>query len=392
MILDTMRLVGPSESNKVMDAELARLARRALSVRPMATGRAGSGTVIYRFEPALAELAVEYHRTATRVLWDLWSSDAERLEPLYEELCAEAAGDGRAWAWDGARISVTARNVEGFAAGPRQIVGTVKNALVDAAARRGMRLIVDPAEPEIGLVVRMQDQTLTVSIDLAGQTMSGRGYRRRRGEAPLRENLAAALVLLARYDARSEPLFDPMCGAGTIAIEAALLARGAPLWAGGRRPALDHLRGRLPAFPATSPAPTPLFADTAPRIAGCDIDPHVLAAARGNARLAGAANDVRFHDGSVFDLSVDDVRQLCRATKDEPGLLLTNPPYGERLVEHDTQALYRELSGWCRQFRGWRAGFLAGSTTFTRVFRGRPRISKPLPNGPLRATFLLYEL
>ena len=95
----------------------------------------------------VAWAAVTYARTPTRVVWDVFRSRADRLEPLYDELVADVRGDRRPLFRDGDGISVEARRVEAFAAGERQIVGTVKNALVDGAARRGVRLHVDPDDP-----------------------------------------------------------------------------------------------------------------------------------------------------------------------------------------------------------------------------------------------------
>src|SRR5262249_36582349 len=163
------------------------------------------------------------------VLWDVYRSRANRLEPLYDELVADLRGDARTLSRDGDGISVEARRVEGFAAGERQIVGTVKNALVDTLARRGIRLHVDPGRPATRWVARQDDRgELVVSIDLGGGSLSQRGWRREAGEAPLREHLAAVLLMLSRFDPRKDALVDPMCGAGTIPIEAVHLARATP--------------------------------------------------------------------------------------------------------------------------------------------------------------------
>src|SRR5206468_9314695 len=111
----------------------------------------------------------------------------------------------------------------------RQIVGTVKNALIDGAAKRGVRLRVDADRPTSRWVARLDAAgELVISIDLGGGSLSQRGWRRDAGEAPLREHLAAVLLMLARFDPRIDTLVDPMCGAGTIPIEAVHLARATP--------------------------------------------------------------------------------------------------------------------------------------------------------------------
>src|SRR5512144_755649 len=212
-----------------MAAEVTRVAQRALGVRPAAPRKEGLGQLVYPFDRDLAWSAVTYLRTPTRVLWDVYRSRATRLEPLYDELVADVRADTRALFRDGDGLSIEARRVEAFAAGDRQIVGTVKNALVEAAGRRGLRLHVDPDHPALRWAVRLDDRgELVVSIDLGGGSLSQRGWRREAGEAPLREHLAAVLLMLCRFDPRKDALVDPMCGAGTFLIGGVLLARVFP--------------------------------------------------------------------------------------------------------------------------------------------------------------------
>src|SRR5437763_6436483 len=142
MVIDELRIVGSTQTNVVMAAELTRVARRALGVRPPEPRKEGLGQLVYPFDRDLAWAAVSYLRTPTRVVWDVYRARARRLEPLYDELVADIRGDARRLWRDGDGISVEARHVEGFAAGERHIVGTVKNALIDGAGRRGARLHV----------------------------------------------------------------------------------------------------------------------------------------------------------------------------------------------------------------------------------------------------------
>jgi 23S rRNA G2445 N2-methylase RlmL len=388
MIVDELRVVGSAQTNVVMAAELVRVARRALGRRPEEPRKDGLGQLVYPFDPELAWAAVTYLRTPTRVVWDVFRSRARRLEPLYDELCADIARDARRLWRDGDGISVEVRRVEAFAAGERQIVGTVKNALVDAAARRGARLHVDPDRPATRWVARLDDRgELVVSIDLGGGSLAHRGWRREAGEAPLREHLAAVLLMLCRFDPRRDALVDPMCGAGTIPIEAVHAARGTPR----QVPALAALGlGRPP------PAP-PLFPDADPLVVGCDLDLEVLAAARDNARAAGVADQVTWQRGDVARLEPETIAAIARERGRtlETGVLLSNPPYGERLDEYDLGEIYEALATACRRFRGWRAGFLVGSPILEEVFAravGQPRIKKPLANANLRTYFYLYDL
>jgi 23S rRNA G2445 N2-methylase RlmL len=349
--INNLRLIGISGTNKVMAGELSRVARRAIDgVRIPQPKKQGLGALLYPFDPEVAAVAVSYHRTCSRVLWDLFESSARRLEPLYDEILADMKADDRDWLWDGASISIRARNVQTFAAGERQVVGAVKNALFEGAEARGMSLRIDAENPDIEIAVRMHDSTISVSVDLGGGPMHKRGYRVEAGDAPLRENLAAVLLMLGRHDARKECLVDPMAGSGTIAIEAVLMARGASLWSEQRKPA--YLR--LPKFREFKLRTEDLFADSQPVVVASDID--------------------------------------IRAGKDkEPGLLLSNPPYGERLAGGEV-ALYDEMGAWCEQFPGFRAGFLVAHAEFEEAFGARARVRKPISNGSLRAYFHLYDL
>jgi 23S rRNA G2445 N2-methylase RlmL len=388
MIIDELRIIGSTQTNVVMAAELIRVAQRAIKLRPPEPRKEGLGQLVYPFDRELARVAVTYLRTPTRVLWDVYRSRADRLEPLYDELVADLANDTRALWRDGDGISVEARRVEDFAAGERQIVGTVKNALIDAIAKRGIRLHVDPQRPATRWVARMDDKKeLVISIDLGGGSLSQRGWRREAGDAPLREHLAAVLLMLARYDSRDDILVDPMCGAGTIPIEAVHMARATPR----PTPALAALGL------AGSIKPTDLY-DADPLVIGCDIDLDVLASARDNARAAKAGDAITWQRSDVADLRPEMIAQIATERgrpADSTGVILCNPPYGERLDEADLVKLYRLIAMTCQRFRGWRACFLVGNPTFefeVGPVLGRPRIKKPLANANLRAYFYLYEL
>lgn len=371
-----LRLVGPPETNKVMAAELSRLARRALGRLPPKPVRLGSATLVYPWDAELAWVAASYHRTSARVLWDLYASRAKRLDPLFAELRRAAAADRRGWRWRGARISIDARNVGHVAAGPRQVVGAVKNALLEGSAEAGADLEVDPKAPDITLWARGHDEALTLSVDLTGWPRHRRGYRTAAGEAPLREPLAAALIMLARWDPRREALLDPMAGAGTIAIEAALMARGAPLF---REP---PAAARLPAFADIAAAgAAPLFADTRPRVVARELDRRVAAIAAANAERAGVS----------IDVAAGDLRDLGPGgALSGDGAVVTNPPWGLRLRPPEIEGLYREL-GRLGARLGWRVAFLAAEPGQIAAFGRRPRVHKPMRAGNVRLTFCLAD-
>src|SRR5436190_1931045 len=236
---DLLRVVGSAGANKIMEAELLRLVKRSpFHVRVPAPRRDGDATLLYPFSREVAWVAACYHRSSSRIAWDLWSSPADRLEPLFADLVPLVAADDRLdFGAARLRVDVEVRGAADFAAGPLQVRGVVKNALVEGLASRGIEVVVDDERPDVEIIVRRggaDDARRTiVSLDLGG------GPRHRRGdpsaergervaivEAPLRETLAAQLVLFSRWDARVEPLIDPMAGGASIPIEAAHLATG----------------------------------------------------------------------------------------------------------------------------------------------------------------------
>lgn len=390
--IDDLRLIGVPGSNKVMGGELSRLARRTFTdYRLPQHKKEGQGALAYPFDPRLAALAVTHHRTSSRVLWSLFRSKANRLEPLYDDLFQAMCKEKRPWFSEGKSISISPVNMGRFEAGGRQVVGVVKNAIINGAAFQGVTLKVNPDHPDIALEVRMYEELVTVSIDLAGRPMNQRGYRTERGVAPLRENIAAMMVMLARHDARSEALVDPMAGSGTIPIEAACMAQGRGVWVSPREP----LAKRLPPFEELLARPgAPLFGDTRPFCIANELEQRTYVTANQNIQNAGVHGLVETRCGDFQALERDDILKTVEEKGLDParGVILSNPPYGERLSPSQLLLLYRNMGEWCRQFIGWRAGLLVANPGFEDAFGGKPRIKKPLNNGPLKGYFYLYDL
>lgn len=229
--------------------------------------------------------------------------------------------------------------------------------------------------------------------------MHQRGYRMWSGAAPIREDLAANLVMLSRFDGRSEVLVDPLAGAGTLTVEAALMAAGKPVWMSGRKPlaaTMEPLKEHVSAFKK------PLFADCLPKIYAAEHDEEAYGALDHSLMTAGTSHQTTTFFGDFRDWELD--RELAG----QKGLILSNPPYGGRLAAspRELRGLYQDLAEWCHRFRGFRAAFIVGQPKdetgeqqgpsvvrmFEDAFGGRPRVKKPISNGPLRAQFLLYEM
>lgn len=381
-----------------MAGELSRLSRRALSdFRLEKPKKDGASSVSYPFDPRLAAVALRYHRTSARVLWELVRSTASRLEPLYDDVRNWLEQDDRDLFDEGMSISVETHFVEQFAAGERQVVGAVKNALLDGMKSRGIALSVDPHHPDVVVDVRLREDAIVVSFDLAGGPLHQRGYRLRSGDAPLREDIAALMVMLARHDSRTEALLDPMAGAGTIGIEAASLASARPGFCGPRTPPagatkwLGETLNRL----AFEHLTEPLFADTRACVLLNDAEADAIEAAQQNAERAGVTTALAYRVGDFRDWTRRTVQDTLRRHEFDAagGVILCNPPYGHRLGESSQLAeLYRDLWDWCRQFQGFRAGFVVTDPQPLLSVAPRPRMTKPLRNGPLKVTFLLFDV
>lgn len=221
-----------------------------------------------------------------------------------------------------------------------------------------------------------------VYLDTSGPGLYKRGYRAQGVTAPLRETLAAAMVLLSRYRGR-DPFCDPFCGSGTIPIEAALIAKNrAP---GLNRSFSAQKWGCMPqaAWLDGAEEAMDLEYDGAYDIWGGDVDPQAVALARHNAALAEVDDIVRFE--------VADAAGFCR---DEPrGRVVTNPPYGERIMEYrEAEGLYAAFGRVWRQMPpGWSLGLLSSHTEFERAFGKQADKKRKLYNGMLKCDLFLYN-
>lgn len=399
---DELRLTGSGGANRVMEAELKRLVNRSpFDVRLDKPTREGEETLLYPFDARVAWVAACHHRTSSRLTWDLWSSSAVRLEPLFADLVPALSSDDRLPGGPRLRFSVEVGAASDFESSPLQLRGVVKNALVDALASRGVASELDADTPDVVFVVRRAGtpgaRRTVVGIDVGGGARHKRGARVAAGLAPLRETLAAQLIMLSRWDARTEPLVDPMAGSATIPIEAAGLAVGAAI----RLPASLPLH-HLAAF-AGLPDETPdLFPGTVARIVALDADAEMLPIMVANLRaaaLTGAEYEPSIVIGQqdVRDLTPDDIERLLPATRDmRPGVFCFNPPYGVRIGgergEEELLDLYADMGDALARFSGWRAACFVANPEFVYAFGHRPTLTKPASNANLRGTFLVFQL
>jgi len=266
----------------------------------------------------------------------------------------------------------------------------VKDAIVDQfRSLFNARPSVDPLNPDLRINIYLHENEATISIDLSGESLHKRGYREEGSEAPLKENLAAAALLLAGWHKKAGLDFiDPMCGSGTLPIEAALIkSRIAP---GLLRKSFGFM-GWLGHVPMLWKRLVEEAKDTIerdikklPKICGYDRDGRVIRVALSNLKKAGISSQVHFEQ-----------RELSRcAPLGAHGILVVNPPYGERLGEVEKlKTLYEALGNLMKQkFCGWEGYILTSNPDLAKAVGLRTSRRFILYNGSLPCRLLKYEL
>lgn len=269
----------------------------------------------------------------------------------------------------------------------------VKDGITDRfKARAGLRPSVDTIAPDLRIHAHVRGKGCQLSLDLSGGGLHRRGYRSETGLAPIRENLAALMVLESGWPALSEDaeaaVVDPMCGAGTLVIEAALIACnkapgltreqfGFERWKQHDAEAWDAIVSEAQAAVAT---PRRVVAY------GFDADDDVLELARANAERAGVATSVRFSNSRCADVR--------RPSKARRGVVITNPPYGERLGgKSAARDAYAELGSVLHgQFDGWRASVITVDDALFGATGVLPDRSRAVMQGPMEARVIGAEV
>lgn len=322
-----------------------------------------------------------HSRTASRVLLRLTKSGYRNEQDIYK-----AAKNIRWTDWFDLEQTFKVK-VEGKRAQVKSLdfVGLkIKDAVCDVFRDAcGARPSVGKIRPDIRIHAFIDERDIQIFIDTSGEALFKRGYRQDTGEAPMRENLAAGLLLLAGYDG-SQPFQDPFCGSGTIVIEAAWIATR-------RAPGLMRRFGfeKLKNFDAAlwkklqHEAETQIRPASAP-ISGSDNDRHMIRAAVANAQAAEVDTFVRFEVKDAQDTRPNG----------EGGILISNPPYGVRLAEVQAlQALYPQLGAWLKQhYAGWLAGMFTGDRDMPKFMRLSPKRKIPLYNGNLDCRLFLMDM
>ncbi|MDH4094075.1 MAG: class I SAM-dependent RNA methyltransferase [Betaproteobacteria bacterium] len=320
-----------------------------------------------------------WSRLASRVLWRVAEFDYAGEDDVY------AAARGVNW-FDLFDVNRTLRVYVTAQKSPLQSLEFVTLRVKDAVCDRfrddvGRRPDVDRADPDVRVHVFLEEKRGMLYLDTSGEPLFKRGWRMQTVEAPLRENLAAGIVMLTGWKF-GQPLLDPMCGGATLLIEAAAMARG-------RAPGLKRAFGfeKLDVFDGVlwkelrQQAAQP--AAHAPKLAlfGSDADAGVLTAARRNLAAAGVERWVTLE-------AVDLLRRMAPA---DSGVMIANPPYGERIGEAEELARFYPKLGDAlkKNFAGWNCFFFTADRRMERLIRLQPSRRTVLYNGPLECR--LYE-
>lgn len=247
----------------------------------------------------------------------------------------------------------------------------------------GRRPNVDKTNPDIIISVFINDKESFIYLDTSGEALFKRGYRQETGIAPLRENLAAGLLMLSGFDG-TQNFFDPMCGSGTIAIEAALMASKKATGL-GRSFAFEKFNHFQAAMwndlrqQAESQIITPTI-----KIVASDVSSAMMKSALINAQKAKVDDIVRFQKGDFATMQAPA----------ENGILVTNPPYGERLGELDE--IRTQYPKWGstlkKQFTSWTAGMISADREFPSLLRLQAKRKIPVYNGKLDCRLYLFDI
>lgn len=354
---------------------------RELGAAEVETGRGG---VFFRGELALLYQANLWLRTAIRVLRPILEADVSSPDALYE---AVRSLDWSRYLTPDHTLAVDCNVRDSQITHSKYAALRVKDAICDQFIERcGKRPSVDVDEPMIGLNLHIHRNHAVLSLDSSGESLHKRGYRPIQTRAPLNEALAAALILLTGWRG-DRPFADPLCGSGTLAIEAAWIALRRP-------PGLTRKRFGFQGWMDFDVELWTSLRDEARRGVGRTLPAPILASdARGdavsfainNARAAGIGHLLRFDKRDVRDF---------QPPPGVPGVLLCNPPYGERIGEEKNLfSLYRLLGEvFAQRCRGWTAYVFTGNPRLAAAIGLTPAAETPLYNGKIPCRLLKFAM
>ena len=337
------------------------------------------GKVAFEATPNDIPKANIWLRCADRVLLEIGRFEAHTFDELFEKTKVLAWEE---WITKDGKFTVNAKTIKSTLRSGRSCQSIVKKAVVERLKEQYHQQWFSETGPEFTIQVSLLKNIATLTIDTSGAGLHKRGYRMTAGEAPLKETLAAALVKLSFWR-EDRLLIDPMCGAGTILIEAAMIARNiAPgldrSFASDGWPSIDAQawhETRVAAREAMT------FGDSL-RLFGYDIHAPNIDACQMNAHNAGVFEDIQFEQKNVHDLWIDQ----------QYGVLITNPPYGMRMSGfQEVNQIYISMNKMFRKKKGWSIYVLTADKKFPNYFkRAKPNRVRKLYNGTIEVNYYQY--
>lgn len=359
-----------------------------------------TGGISFSGEMALAYSACLWSRVASRILLQLKAFDIKTDDDLYSEIIAV---DWSEHFCEDHTLAIDCFSSHSVVNNSHYATLRVKDAIVDQFTQNtGFRPSIEKDNPDIRLNVYLSDKQCLLYLDLSGEALHKRGYRQMAGSAPLRETLAASMLYRAKWQSfyvQGLPFFDPMCGSGTLLIEAAMMAAD---MAPGLLRLKDKQQGKATGFGFTAWKQfdrtiwSKIISDAEerkqqgmedmPLIRGSDYSEQVVGIARKNIQLAGLSY--------VVKVNLQDATKDLVPPSDEKGLIVSNPPYGKRIG--DVQLLrtlyYRFGKQLKSHFNGWTAVIITSETELARSIGLRAFRKNTLYNGALKSVLYQYRI
>ena len=320
-------------------------------------------------------------RTALRILKPILVFPITKQEDLYNNINRIAWED---YIGNESSLAVDAVNATSVFTNSQYVALKTKDAVVDRFREKtGNRPSVDLDNPDLRINIHLYKETCTVSLDSSGSSLHKRGYRHVTGPAPLNEVLAAGLIQLSGWD-KTIPLYDPMCGSGTILIEANMFARNIP--SGYFRPVFGfekwidfdpELSNRI------KEEENAKIADNGVEIYGSDISSRAIATATENVGFTRFRNQIRLEVAAFENTN----------PKGPAGMIICNPPYDERLQIDDIIAFYKSIGDVLKKkYTGFEAWIISSDLKALKFIGLHPSKKITVFNGPLECRFVRFSL
>jgi len=337
-----------------------------------------NGKVTFKGDEAAICRTNLWLRTSDRILLKMGEFKALSFEELFEQT--------KALPWDeiipeDAEFPVEGKSIDSKLFSAPDCQAIVKKAVVEKLKQRYKCDWFDEKGPRYRIEVALLKDVVTLTIDTSGAGLHKRGYRKLVGGAPIKETLACAMILVSHWN-KDRVLLDPMCGSGTIPIEAALIAKNIAPGLGREFDSEKwHFISQDLWDQARDEAYDMIIEDNDFRIHGSDIDEEAISLARYHARKAGVDEAIHLQRLPVSDIS----------SRYKYGIIICNPPYGERLGESDyVESLYREMGKVFRKFDSWSYYVITSNLEFEKFFGRRADKKRKLYNGRLLCNYFQY--